>query len=130
MSTETEPGALESSRHRRVPQLLNTVNTGQIYQIITILLTVGSAVIYQRSETEVIRREAAVQKVQVEALSSNIIEDKARVQRENAEQKQALTQNLTKIEGKVDAVTVVVQQLSTQIAISQGLQQGNTARRP
>ena len=127
MAGETEPGAL-SGGHNRRPKLFNTIDTGQIALIFTMLSSVGGGLLYQRTETEAIRRDAAVLKVQTEALASNVTEDKARVLRESAEQKQALNQNLTKIEGKVDAVTVVVQQLSTQIAISQGLQQG--AKRP
>lgn len=126
----TIPGSLGDQKRHRAPQFINTLNFGQLAQIVSVILSVGGAVLYQRAETEAIRKDAAVLKVQTEALANNVTEDKARTLRESAEQKQALNQNLTKIEGKVDAVTVVVQQLSTQIAISQGLQQGATVRRP
>ncbi|MEY4952504.1 MAG: hypothetical protein RL299_928 [Pseudomonadota bacterium] len=126
MSTNTDFGGLDS--HSRRPQYENKFNLGQVAQIVTLILSIGGVLIYQRAETEDIRRDAAVQKVQVQSMADNIAEDKNRTARETAEQKQVLNQNLTKIEGKVDAVTVVVQQLSTQIAISQGLQQQPTRR--
>jgi nucleoid-associated protein YgaU len=129
MATESDMMGLET-KHRRWPQVENKVNSGQLLQILTLVLSLGGVLVYQRTETEAIRRDAAVQKVQVETIAAAATEDKARALREGSEQKQALQQNLTKIEGKVDAVTVVVQQLSTQIAISQGLQQGATGRRP
>lgn len=129
MATESDMMGLDQ-KHSRRPLFENKFNVGQVGQIVTLLLSIGGVVIFQRTETEAIRRDAAVQKVQVETIAATATEDKARALRENAEQKQALQQNLTKIEGKVDAVTVVVQQLSTQIAISQGLQQGATSRRP
>lgn len=132
---ETEPMPDGGGRHRRWPQVENKVNSGQLLQVAALILSFGSVVIYQRAETEEIRKDAAVQKVQTDFISAAMVEDRARVQREIAEKQAALNGNLTKIEGKVDAVTAVVQQLSTQIAISQSLQ-GHTpasagaARRP
>jgi len=104
---ETEPGELDS-HHGRRPTFINAFNVGQVAQIVSLILSIGGVVLYQRGETEAIRSAALVQ---AEKLST--------VSREAIEQKQELKQSLTEIKGDVKAVSAAVQTLSLQVQLSQ-----------
>lgn len=126
MSTESDLMALDASKHSRRPLFENKFNVGQVGQIVTLLLSIGGVVIFQRTETEAIRRDAAVQKVQVETIAATATEDKARALRESAEQKQVLQQNLSEIKSDVKQIGQAVQTLTLQVQLSQQ----QPARRP
>lgn len=118
MATESDLMALDI-KHNRRPTFENKFNIGQVGQIVTLLLSIGGVVIYQRTETEGIRRDAAVLKVQTESIASTVTEDKARALRENAEQKQALSQSLSEIKSDVKQIGQAVQTLTLQVQLSQ-----------
>lgn len=118
MVTESDLMGLDQ-KHSRRPLFENKFNIGQVGQIVTLLLSIGGVVIYQRTETEGIRRDAAVLKVQTESIASTVTEDKARALRENAEQKQVLQQSLSEIKSDVKQIGQAVQTLTLQVQLSQ-----------
>lgn len=118
MATESDLMGLDA-KHNRRPTFENKFNIGQVGQIVTLLLSIGGVVIYQRTETEGIRRDAAVLKVQTETIANTVTEDKARALRESAEQKQVLQQNLSEIKSDVKQIGQAVQTLTLQVQLSQ-----------
>jgi hypothetical protein len=123
MAADSQTGGLEtlSGHPKRRPEYQNTINLGQIGQILAILGLFGGVVMFNRTETEAIRSSAAVRDERIVAVQKDVQTNKEQTERAAAAQKEVLSE----IKGDVKAVSNAVQSLTLQVQLNNA-QQGRS----